>query len=42
MFETKPGCNILHTPPKYTSSTEDISKNKKYCNNNNNTSHITH
>ena len=33
MFETKPGYNILHTPPKNTSSTEDISKNKKCCNN---------
>ena len=39
MFETKPGYHILHTPPKYTSSTEDISKNKKYSNNNNITYH---
>ena len=42
MFETKPGYNILHTPPKYTSSTEVMSKNKKYCNNNNSINIICH
>ena len=28
MFNSISGYNTLHTPPKYTSSTEDISKNK--------------